>query len=226
MTIILPSITTTRHANWRQMISDCDSLGIKETALFLSALPAEEHEKLYEALKQSNIKSIPFVHLRSDMPPEEVDYLIDNYGAKMFNIHSQKQFYLKYDLSRFKSMIYLENTNNSITDEIGEWAGLCLDVSHHENKRLLGLPLYREVAELLKKYPVGCWHLNAIGPEPIVKIEDDDYGYDKHNFENLSEFDYCVRYREYLPKYIALELENTIAEQLKAKEYVTKLLNI
>ncbi|MFA5124416.1 MAG: hypothetical protein WC473_01130 [Patescibacteria group bacterium] len=226
MTLILPSITTTSHADWRQMISDCTSLGVQEVALFLSALPAKEHEKVFEALKQSSVKSIPFVHLRSDMPPEEVDYLIDNYGTKMFNIHSQKQFPLKYDLSRFRSMIYLENTNSPIADEISEWAGLCLDVSHHENKRLLGLPLYREIVELLKKYPVGCWHLNAIKPESIVKIEDDDYGYDRHSFKNLSEFDYCVRYQEYLPQFIALELENTVAEQLKAKEYVAKLLKL
>lgn len=226
MTTILPAITTTYHSDWQQMIKDCDVLGIKEVALFLTGLPGKEREKVYEALKQSKIKSIPFVHLRSDMSPEEIKYLMANYDAKMFNIHSQKEFPLSHDLSEFKSLIYLENALEPINDEIGEWAGLCLDVSHQENKRLLKLPLSNEVAELLEKYPVGCWHLNAIKAKAEKKKDMKTFGHDRHSFEQLSELDYCVRYKKYLPQFIALELENPIPEQLKAKEYVAKLLNL
>ncbi|MFA6593783.1 MAG: hypothetical protein WCT16_00850 [Candidatus Buchananbacteria bacterium] len=226
MVLILPSITTSGNSDWRQMINECDSLGITEVALFLTCLSAFKRQEAYEALKQSSIKSIPFVHLRSDMSPEEVKYLMDNYGTEMFNIHSQKQFPLKHDLSQFRPLIYLENADYPIADEIGEWAGLCLDVSHQENKRLMNLPLYDEVARILETHPVGCWHLNAIKPQAVFKGEEIGLGHDLHSFENLSEFDYCVSYKDYLPRFIALELENSLAEQLKAKDYVAKLLGI
>ena len=50
--------------------------------------------------------------------------------------------------------------------------------------------------------------------------------YDSHNFENLSEFDYLKKYpKNYFSNLIALELENSIKEQLVAKEYIIDILS-
>jgi len=224
--LILPSITTTRLANWREKISEAKKLGLTEAALFVTAIGPEERQELYAKLKETKIKSIPFVHLRSDMGLEEIGYLIGQYGVKAMNIHSKKEFPLKYDLSSLKDMIYMENTVFPFDDEIGDWAGICLDVSHHEDRRLRHDPFYDEFQKLLDKTLVGAWHLNSIKPEKVFDPDDGSRHYDCHSFEKLNEFDYSVRYKKYLPfHYIALELENTLSDQLKAQEYVSDLLS-
>ena len=226
---VLVSITTTTNANWRKKIKETKKLGLTEVALFVSAIGPEERQEVYTELKKAKIKNIPFVHIRSDMPPAELQFLIDEFGAKCFNIHSEKEFPLKYDLSGYKNMIYQENGSGAVSmdDEVGDWAGLCLDVSHHENCRLTNHPFYFELAQLLDKYPVGIWHLNAITEEQKKDLDDNRLGFDNHFFKKLKEFDYCLRYKKYLPlHYIALELENDMPDQLRAKEYVEQLLKL
>ena len=198
---------------------------MKEIALFVTAIGYEERQELYKSLEETEIESIPFVHLRTDMAPEEIRALFKRYEVKAANIHSQNYLPMDYDISEFRDMVYIENCDHTIKAEIDDWAGLCLDVSHHENKRLTGNPLFVEVDGLLKKYPVGAWHLNAIRQEREIDPDDGIYHYDHHFYNDLCEFDYCVKYKDFLPRVaIALELENTIKEQLAAKEYVGKLL--
>lgn len=223
--LIIPSITTTPDAHWRDKIEEAKKLGLTEAALFVSAISLDQRLELYARLKETKIKSIPFVHLRSDMELDEIQYLIDNYGVKAMNIHSKKEFPLAHDLTSLKDMIYVENTDFDLTDEPGEWAGLCLDVSHLEDNRLVGSPLYVSNMKLLEKYSIGAWHLNSIKPKSFINPYDGEVAYSWHSFENLNEFDYCVQYKKFLPQHvIALELENKLSEQLQAKEYVEKLL--
>lgn len=228
--LILPSLTTTKtyadSSSWREKLKEIKDMGLKEIALFPTAIGFEERQELYELLKETQVESIPFVHLRSDMSLEEVDYLFDLYGVKAANIHCRKYKPHEHDLSSYKSKIYIENCDEPISDEIVEWAGLCLDVSHQENKRLTGNPLFTEVDELMKKYPIGAWHLNAI--RRAAEVDHTRFAgvkYDRHFYKDLGEFDYCVRFKDFLPTVaIALELENSIEEQLVAVEYVKQLL--
>lgn len=223
---VYPSITTTKGSDWRQMIDDCRKFGVKEVALFPTCLKAEERGEMYSLLEASGIESIPFVHLRSDMPSEEIVFLINKFGTKVFNTHCQAENPLDYDLSEFKKNIYLENASDSIVGEIEEWAGICLDVSHLEDKRIKGSPLFEEVIEILEKYPCGCWHLNTVTKVPLEDKERGEIFYDVHYFSDLSDFDYCLAYKKYLAPHVALELENPISEQLEAKKYVEKILEI
>jgi len=41
----------------------------------------------------------------------------------------------------------------------------------------------------------------------------------------LKDLDYMKNYEEFWPPIISLELENTFEEQLKAKEYLEKIIN-
>jgi len=129
-----------------------------------------------------------------------------------------------HDLSVFKDKIFIENTLTSISEDIDDWAGLCFDVSHHESRRLDGSLLFDEVTQLLKTKTIGCCHLNVIREEPFIYKGANCYDY--HYFFNLKEFDYCVKYKKHLPEIIALELENSLGEQLEAKKYLEKLLGI
>ena len=142
--LILPSIVTTTNGNWRERLQEADELGLTEVALFLSAVNYEERQELYGRLAESVITSIPFVHLRSDMSAAEVRSFYRKFKVEAMNLHSQKEFLLDHNLWLFKDCIYLENTDYSLADEVNDWAGLCLDLSHLENSRRFGQPLPRQ----------------------------------------------------------------------------------
>lgn len=221
---ILLAITTTRDSSWCEKIKEAKKLGITEVAFFLTCLNAPLRQEFYRLAKAAGIKKAPFVHLRSDMSPTEIDYLIKEFGTKIFNIHSQKDHKLTFDLTKYRAKIYMENNLDPIADEAREWAGVCLDVSHYEDKRLRKIKdLRQDVTKALRRYKVGVWHLNAIVAKPF-NDKNGIHGYDCHHFTDLKELDYCRQYQKYLPQYyIALELENSLVEQLQAKAYITKL---
>lgn len=223
---IYPSITTTKGSNWPQMIRDCFSLGVKEVAFFPTCIDYGQRKEAYYLLKKAGITSIPFVHLRSDMSPDELVFLIDCFSTKIFNIHCQGDHHPEYDLSEFSRMIYLENSNIAMEEEIRNWAGICLDVSHLEDKKIKRDPFFGEVIRVLENNPCGCWHLNAISQTPLKSDDGKREYYDIHYFRNLSDLDYCLAYKKYLAPHIALELENTIIQQLEAKKHIEKILGI
>jgi len=132
-----PSITTTEGSEWKAKIKEINELELKETALFLTGLNQKKRKFLYGLLKKSRIEKIPFVHLRSDMELWELDFLIKDYKTQAFNIHTEAEFPLLYDLSKYKHIIYVENTTKPISDkDLKNWAGICLDFSHLEKRKI------------------------------------------------------------------------------------------
>ena len=108
-------------------------------------------------------------------------------------------------------------------EEIKNFAGVCLDISHLEISRILNRERYKNDIEILKKYPLGCNHISAVKKIPVKKK--DKLEYDFHYLEDLSDLDYLKRYpAKYFSSILAIELENPIKEQLKAKDYIIDLL--
>lgn len=223
---ILPAITTTRGSDWRAKIKEADELGLDEVALFPTCLDKMEREELYGILSESKIKRIPFIHLRSDMSPEEIDFLIDDYQAEVFNIHSSADYPLLFDLSAFSNRIYMENTVYLFDEEeLKKFAGLCIDFSHLENDRILQPERYEKFSKMLPRFLVGCNHISAIQKKAHFNEGLKEDRITSHFMASLSELDYLKNYpQEYFSKYIALELENDLASQLKAKDYIFDLL--
>ena len=224
---ILPTITTITPGAWREKIKEVQKLKLKEIALFPTCLNQAERKALYQLLKETNIKSIPLVHLRSDMEEGELAYLIKNYQTKVFNTHTWREYSISANWAKYQNLIYIENTHQRLDEEeIKKFAGVCLDFSHLENDRLLHQDIYEHDIKLIQRYPLGCGHISAIKTAPVSDRKS-KLGYDSHDFENLSEFEYLKRYPlKYFPELIAVELENSLEDQLKAKEYIIKLLNI
>ena len=220
---IFPSITTL-SLNWKNKIEEIKELGLKEVCLFLTGLNKESREELYKLLKTAEIRRIPLVHLRSDMNLEELDYFVENYKTEVFNTHSERQYPLKYNLDKYKNIIYIENASLPLDGkEIKNFGGVCLDFSHLENRRLLNQDVYRNEIEIIEKYPCGCNHISAIKKFPFRNK--DKLKYDSHYLEDLSEMDYLKRYPvNYFSSIIAIELENTIEKQLMVKNYIIELL--
>ena len=59
---ILVSITGRKEKEWRSKLKEIEKLNIKECALFLELYDKEQHYKIYQALLESKIESIPLVH--------------------------------------------------------------------------------------------------------------------------------------------------------------------
>ena len=148
------------------------------------------------------------------------------FKTRLSNIHSQTHgsFHLESDLSNYNNFIYVETTRHPLDGDLNKYAGICLDTAHVENQRLKKTKIYESLMQSLDKYPVGITHISAITKTP--KLDNGDVDYDKHKFENLSELDYVASYAKYLSEIVALELENSISDQLKAKSYLENLLGI
>jgi hypothetical protein len=218
---ILVSITTTQGSDWQGKIKEIEKLGLKETALFPTCFKKEEREKLYALLREAGIRNIPFVHIRNDMAPQELDYLIDEFKVKAFNLHSNSEYPFIHDYSRHRKMIYIENVYSPLEErEIKEFGGVCLDVSHLENDRIHEPDKFRHNLEVFEKYPIGCNHLSCF--QKTLRRDEDGYlRLDSHSLKKLSEMDYLKNYpKKYFSDIIAIELENTIKEQLKVRDYL------
>jgi len=205
-------------------------LKLKEVALFLTCVDLKERQELFVLLKKTGIKEIPFVHLRSDHDVRELDYLIKNYHTKAFNMHTKREYAYFPDYKKYKDMTYIENTCEPFDEkELREFAGICLDFAHLENSRIFEPQKYEHDVALIKKYGCGCNHISPAKDYPFFNNKEIRYPKNQspHIMKDLSELDYLKRYPlSYFGEYLAIEMENSIKEQLEAKEYIVKLLRI
>ncbi len=221
---LLPAITTTNGSDWRKQVKEIDQLGLKKIAIFTTCLNKKERQEFFNLLEKTKLKEIPFTHLRSDQEPEELDYLIKRWKTKVFNMHSPREFPFKRDYTKYYNMLYIENTYTPLDQkELKDFAGICLDVSHIENDRLIHKKRYEDNKKALSGFTVGCNHISAIKPTLQPGLDGKPI-YSIHSFEELSEFDYLKNYpQKYFSDYVAIELENSLKDQLKVIKYITNL---
>lgn len=223
--LILPTITTITGSAWLAKLAEVKKFKLEEICLFLTCLNREQRKEAFRLLQETNIKRIPFVHLRSDMELEELDFLSKHYKTAVFNIHTQREFPLLSDFGPYRKSVCIENTYEPFDEaELQAFGGICLDLSHLENDRILRPDNYRMNVAVLEKNQPKCSHISAIKKETFV----DEEGHTRitnHHFDDLSELDYLAKYPlAYFGAVAALELENTIEEQLRAKEYISTLI--
>lgn len=223
---IYVSITTITDG-WKEKIFDIDRLRIKKVALFLTGITFNKIPKDYffKLIEKTCIKEIPFAHINSETSPQDIEYLKKRFNTKVFNFHSESEYKLKHNLSEYKKEIYLETLFSYPLNEteLKNYAGICIDISHMEIARKQNPKVFEKNSELIKKYRCGCNHISAYKEKAIEKTS--RIKESSHYFTDLSQFDYLLNYPDnYFSNILALELENDIYDQLKAKEYITKLL--
>ncbi|OQA03559.1 MAG: hypothetical protein BWY68_00703 [bacterium ADurb.Bin400] len=223
---ILVSVTTADDVDWRGAINEVSKFGINRFALFLTGLNSEQREECYQTLSTLPNITIPFIHARTDMTLDEYELLSAHFGTELFNIHPLSDYPLIHDYTKIASHILVENAGHLTKEDIKQFGGICLDISHLENYRLSGSPRYEAVCQLLEDYPVKANHVSAITSKPY-RDYDDAMKYANHTLTNLSQVDYLKNYPDrYFAPYIAIELTNNIESQLKIKEYMQKTLNL
>ncbi|MDO8261061.1 MAG: hypothetical protein Q7T50_06235, partial [Candidatus Magasanikbacteria bacterium] len=174
---ILLGLTTTSQSDWRAKVKEIDEFNIREIALFPTCLKIEERKELYKLLESTKLESIPHVHLRGeDMEEWELDFLVNRYGTKFFNIHPNIEDSEVLGFVKYCEMIYVENLHDAgdvFLQSLKKCAGICFDTSHYEDYGAIQkIHDYDNFLEILKQNKVGCCHISAVVTEPL---EDTDY---------------------------------------------------
>lgn len=226
---IYPTITTGDRSNWRDKIREINYLKLEEVAVFPTLLEKSERKNLYQLIKESSIKKIPIVHLRSDMEIDELDFFAKKYDTQIFNAHSSKEFPIDEKwLREYRELIAIENTHDSPLEEeeIRKYGGICLDLSHLENVRILDKERYDKEVEVISKFKIRCNHISVIKKDfTFVDNKRRKLRYDSHKLEDNSELDYLKNYPvHYFSNFCAMELKNSIAEQIEAIKYVNSFM--
>jgi hypothetical protein len=226
--IVLPGLTTTDRKTWRNKVEEIDRLGIKQIALFPTCIDLDERKEMFNLLEKTSLERIPHVHLRDDFKEEEVGYLIKNYHTEVFNIHADLKNLRLLSFNEYKNKFFVENQDRIETifcDMVDESGGVCLDVSHWEDYGAIQKNLgYEKFGKLLGEYFIGCCHISAI-KNKIKKCKDGEWNYTSHVMNSLSDLDYVKKYVKYFPKYVSIELENSLEEQLEIKKYLERIIN-
>lgn len=214
---ILLGITAKKGKGWETKIKDIKKYKITRFALFLEEIERRYRKKLYRKLLNNNF-DIPFVHIREDVDKEELEFLSKNFKTEYFNIH-ETHFHLLKEWNGFHENIYLElNYDDYIPKnvDINKIGGFCINLSHFKASEKKQSKEYKYVIKRKNyKSKFVCNHLNG-------------YSYknnsDMHQVSGVKDFDYLINLPKFVfGKIIALEMYNSISEQLKFKRYLTKL---
>ncbi len=216
---ILLGITGISEKDWKDKLKDINKLGITEAALFLERFNQTQRKKIYRALLDTTIKKIPFCHLRNDMEIEELVFLENRFETRYFNIH-EKGFGFLEKWPGFEKKLYLEMDANDyisqkvVVEKIG---GFCVDLSHFKIAQTSWTKEFEYTYLKKEKVNFPCNHLNGYSEKENT---------DLHTIKDLKDFDYLKTLPKFLfGKVIALEVENSISQQIKFKKYLVKLLS-
>jgi hypothetical protein len=159
------------------------------------------------------------VHARNDMDLKEFKFLIKKFKTKYFNLHKDSFKYLHKWGGIHKKLLLEMNYNNKIPKEVelNKISGFCIDLSHFIAAKERATKEYNFVMSKnkYKKY-FKANHLNGYSTHAKK---------DLHTIKSLKEFDYLKTLPKFLfGKYIALEMFNSIKEQIKFKKYLCEIL--
>jgi hypothetical protein len=221
---VLTSVITYQPSDpaaWKRFVEEFPRANLSRIALFLTGLDPKGRKECYAALSRTlktHPFSIPFVHARNDMHPDEYDFLTETFGTVRFNLHPARSRSYSYDLpARLRERIYIENIGHNRKDvrleerDLEGFAGICLDFAHLEMERLNIPEYYRTLTELLDRIPIGANHVSA-----VTRVK--GIAEDIHAFQDLSEFDYIRDIpRTYVADFVALELCEPLEKQMQVK---------
>lgn len=230
---ILPTITSIGllGSTWRDKIKELTELELQEIALFVTGLSKSERDECFNELRIAHRKhkfTIPFCHTVSSMTEDEYKFLQNSFGTERFNLHAMKYYPLQHPLSdEIKSRIYIENSGDKGLlnhSDLEGFAGVCLDVSHLFDTKIMYPEIYPEMLKFLDGATIGVNHISAANPNPS-KSSCGGIHCSKHVAEDTSQFDYLNNFpARYFSDYCAIELENPLKEQIVFKSKIESII--
>jgi len=220
---IKPSITTSNSEITKLQLQFLENNPVDECGLFLTGLQSPEERKSFLIFlnnKLPNLKA-PLVHVRSDSSVNELQFCIDNFNTKYFNLHgNHASEFKKSELFTFKDMMLAENSKTLTVEQMEEgcFAGICLDLSHICEDVHGDRDWVPDLQKTLFQYDVNVNHISA--------VRQNNYGnlYAEHICNYKTDMDYLSTIdKKYFGEYSFLELENTIQKQLEIINYIRNL---
>ena len=216
---IFLSITGEKNIDWQSKLNEINRLKINKVAVFLERFDRKERDNFYRLLLKSSIKKIPFVHLRDDVTKEEIQFFINKFKTDYFNIH-EEHFRCLDKWKGFWNKLYLEmNYDSKISKDVKvrKIGGFCIDLAHFKSTIARGTKEAHYIYLRKNKIKFTCNHLGGYSAEKM---------HDLHIIKKLKDFDYLTTLPKYIfGKIIALEVDNSIKEQIAFKKHVSKLLD-
>jgi len=216
---LIVSITGRKKKDWRNKLKEINKYQIKEIGLFMEIFSPRERAGLLEVLKNSCVKKIPLVHIRSDTTKKEIAYLKRFFKSKYFTIH-ESHFHILKKWRGFYKDLYLEmNTDDRVAKYVNveKIGGFCIDLAHFKKEVTKQTKEYRYITEEMGKVKFACNHISG-------------YSYnrntDLHTVKSVRDFDYLSTLPHNLfGSIMAFEFFNSIKEQLKYKKLLKKSLS-
>jgi len=216
---ILIGLTAKKGKGWKKKLEEIKKYKIKRFALFVEEIPLKKRPELYKELLKLDIEEIPLIHIREDITVEELEFFKKNFKTNCFTIHENHFDNLPF-WEKFSQDLFLEFNRDGIVDtrvDMHKIGGFCVDFSHFKASEEDWSNEFEYILERrdISKY-FKCNHLNG-------------YSYkenrDLHRVKNLKEFAYLKTLPLFLfGEDIALEMYNSVEQQLKFKEYLIDLL--
>ena len=218
---ILPSLTTTNHEVSRVILQQLEqNPHIKEIGLFITGLnfPKERMHFLQFIKEKLPEINIPFCHVRLDSEPEELDFLINNFSTKYFNIHgNHSNDFEKTSIFKYKDMMLAENSHTLNKNQMRNFSGCCIDLSHYYEDLKNNKDWIEDLELAADIFPIKANHISAVRKGNIWYAEHiNNY---KSDMDYLKEIDH-----KYFGEYLCLELENTLLKQLDIIDYIKTIL--
>jgi hypothetical protein len=215
---ILLGITGEKQSDWENKLKNISSLGITEAVLFLEKFDQVQRKKIYRALLDSSLKTIPLCHIRNDMEIEELVFLETKFKTKYFTVHENSFTFLD-KWPGFEKKLYLEmNYDDSVSQKVmvEKIGGFCVDFSHFKAAQTKFTKDFEYTHYKKGKVKFSCNHLNGYDPKKNS---------DMHTVRSPKDFDYLKTLPAFLfGRVIGLEVDNEIPEQIEFKNYLTRFL--
>jgi len=215
---LIVSLTGRKKKDWQNKLKEINQHRLQEIGLFMEVFSLRERAGLLEALKNSCVKKIPLVHIRSDTTKQEILFLKKNFGSRYFTIH-EPHFHILKQWRGYYQNLYLElNTDDHLAKYVNveKIGGFCVDLAHFKKEVTKQIKEYRYTIEEIGKVKFACNHVSG-------------YSYsrntDLHTIKSVRDFDYLATLPHNLfGQVMAFEFFNPIKEQLKYQKLLKKSL--
>ena len=216
---IIVGISVNNKKDLLEFLDEIKKHNLTRVALFLEDVSFGKRKEFCSLLLDSNIKEIPLVHIYEDYKKEELLFFIKNFKTKFFTIHESDFNYLD-DWKGLHKRLFLEmNYDNDLGDnvKVEKIGGFCIDFAHFMVSMTSNTKEYHYIKKRLKKPLFKCNHINGYNKKENIDV---------HDIRSLKDFDYLFDLpKEIFSDVIALEVHNSIKEQLVYKKYLVKILD-
>jgi predicted hydrolase (HD superfamily) len=217
---IILGITGDEDTHHIEKIEEIIKNKIECVSLFLQYLPVKKREKIYNKIENSTIKEIPLVHIGKDVEKKELSFLFKKYKTRFFTIH-ESDFNILSKWKGFYKYLFLEMSTDNIVAKnvkVERIGGFCVDLAHYQKQKDRRTIDYQYVYERRKEKSLfKCNHLSGYSSKEMT---------DLHYVESEKDFDFLKNVPDFVfGKVIAIEVNNSISDQLRFKDYIINLLS-